>query len=165
MEHKSNSRNAIMKEYHPQFDEKEKRTRTHWLIVTLFSSFFYPLFTSLFHTNVPVKESIFYMHEYFQFSFIATATLLPLWLLYHCAYKKQGTRLLTFWLIMSFLGTFLVAILVFRKPLGILEMIQNIMEAITSIYWCILSLKLRKINKKYQKQMASEEHLGSYDAT
>ena len=80
-----------------------------------------------------------------------TFGILSLWLIWYCAYKNPGTRLLTFWLVMSPIKRITNIGQKLSEPSGVLIIIALVIENGIFLWWYLLSLKLRKINKARQK--------------
>jgi hypothetical protein len=84
------------------------------------------------------------------------------WWIYHCAYKKHGTMLLTFQLICAaivlvFFSIMLLGSIIsknFVNPLTPVFNILHLLNVCLSTWWYILSVKLRKVNKKLQGLMS-----------
>ncbi len=124
----------------PFFDievtKAEYKTRKQWLISTLIMQGFAPLLLLL-GLPFPLEQKEIVM---------LLGPLLSLWILYHCAYRNCGIKWLTLVLILS--------------PLGILRALNEIpshnfsticfdtIQIALYIWWYILSLRLRKLNKK-----------------
>ena len=130
--------------------ENEKKTRKHWLRLTIFQHFFIPfLFTIgltfyLFTTKHSLKESLTSIVAYL---IVTIFNALSFWWIYHCAYKKMGTALLGFFLIVTPISwSFILWDIVQKPDAG--GWFAVILFWPFIIWWYVLSYKLRKMNKK-----------------
>jgi hypothetical protein len=134
---------------------KEVKEQKRWLIVTVVYKFILPLLlfaisASLFEKNECPPEVV---SELLRNVFLG---LISLWIFWHCAYKKNGTKLLTLFLVLS---PIIVAKDLMRSlkestdpwTLGLL-----ILGLSLYIYWYIFSLKLKRINQKIKAGKCTE---------
>jgi hypothetical protein len=140
----------------PAFTAEEQSVRKKWLTLFKFSvafAFFPSMLVAvaLCFTNpiyllwyIPLLVIIFFVFHYS---------------LYHCAYKHQGTTVLTidiiFFIIFA-VWSFLAILFLsygFERPYDIGYLLCML---ILDVFWIFPSIKLRKINKKYSK-LASEK--------
>ena len=144
-------------------DENEKKIRKYWLatpggsvLITHTAIFFQQKFSASMHT-APIPE----VARYVGIAFSSLGTLLIAFLLYRCAYKKPGTKLLTFGLVisgLSFLSTPLFYLTGKLQPALAIPYYGTLilLTQVTNILWVILCWKMRKINKKLQS--AAQAH-------
>lgn len=139
-------------------NKSEEKTRKHWLLSTFCFLVFYPLtlfafFAILSHwLPIPKNTGIGLIAHAF-------TGLFSLWIVWHCAYKKYGTRLLTFWLI----------IIPFKQLASIVEVLKETWDLWTIfflaldigvfLWWYLLSLKMRKVNKSIQERLSFASRL------
>lgn len=119
------------------FTREEKKIRKNWLISTTILYLVIPFIGGMsifFKTNELSSQNLGWLIVYF-FSFL---------ILYYYAYKKNGTHLLTLFLIILPIYLFI-------------DFVQSVINGQLSfkvvfyIWWYIASLKLRKINTKLKK--------------
>ncbi len=82
------------------------------------------------------------------------------YLLYRCAYKKPGTKLLTFILFSSVLGWISLAAQWVRGSIGWnnpFHWTVTLVQQIVGVYWFFLNWKMRLINKKLKTQTKTLE--------
>lgn len=85
------------------------------------------------------------------FAIVAIALqLLPAWTLYHCGYKKHGTRYLTFTLCCAALAP--LALMISISKWGKSNLSILLIVLLFWALWMYLCLRLRKINKKILAQ-------------
>lgn len=136
-----------------KMNQKEEKERKHWLLVTSFYLVFYPILVlailAVISEMVPALEKWFYESLVDILSGLLLG-LIQLWLIWRCAYKKPGTALLTVWLVTApILNLSSVA----KSLLGscdVWSIVLAICDIVVCAWWYILSLKLRKLNKKLQ---------------
>ncbi len=95
--------------------------------------------------------------------------LLPGWLVWHCTYKKHGTRLLTCTLVMNFFcAIWCMVVLLTHSPSSVLlkaafaeaPLWMILIGSSLHIYWLALSFQLRKTNKKlYMQKHCTDAYL------
>ncbi len=131
--------------------ESDQRVRKGWLMLLGLSQLNTVWMIFLKRLDISfsaVPQAVWYgvMAGVFLFAFIFNFSL------YHCAYKKPGTKFLMFCLIMnglSFLslpGNLIAAIAAFKTHIYFGTWIIG--SQIMGILWFVLCLKLRKINQK-----------------
>ena len=134
------------------FNKKEKNVRKFWLGFSIFNKFIYPLITfvisnilahkcinflnSLYPSEILNSYSLIFMN-FIPFMTIITVNALIFWWAYHCAYKKSGTALLLFFLIINPL--FFVIYLSYSLLLLFLQYSPGFTE-----YWSQLAVQLSK---------------------
>lgn len=132
-------------------DQKEEKIRRNWLLITVFYFLFFPSSCFVFSAGLLLSKSQMYravndaLSSFFIFGFIF------LWPIWHCAYKKHGTMLLTCCLasipyqLCSFVLTSCVCKCSSEDDFWLL-----VVYSVMYILWCISSIRLKKINKKIQ---------------
>ena len=96
-----------------------------------------------------------------EFLAYALAGLIWFWVGYHCAYKKSGTRWLTFWLVLSPFRLLVDLAQGVKEMQGVqgAEYTLSVALIIALIgvfgWWYWMSLKMRKINQKYNAPMVT----------
>lgn len=75
-------------------------------------------------------------------------------LLYYCAYKKHGTRLLTFYLVVN--GICLIAnpIFLLTNEVPFWLLLTQPVDFFLTAWWLYLTVKLRSLNKKIQRAIS-----------
>lgn len=126
---------------------REKFLKKQWLILSIITILAWPLITLGFMTFISMKEHI-PAGIYWVYFVVVLLTVLIFYALYHCAYVKPGIRFLTFVLIVGpllKLKTTFDALKVSHDHVTVIAMAVNLGFY---AWWYVLSLKLRKINKK-----------------
>ena len=146
------------------------KTRSRWLTIFVIASFFgiinlifdiYKTFPSYISNRGTLAVII---ASYIIFASFTFAT-------YHCAYKKHGTRFLTFLIITPIVGLFVllmfnlnvktsVLALVSQKIINTnskLEYLFAVLSLTTSWTLYIFHFKLRKVNKKIKKILSPKD--------
>jgi hypothetical protein len=136
---------------------KEKKVRKDWLLISVYSvflAFVFSLFSALFPQNEEAAKYGFYV-------LLAEGifSLIFLWIGWHCVYKKHGTKWLTCCLILGPLSIARsIPMMINHWAEASFNMVViGIFLFLTAIYvwWYILSIQLRRINKKIQAQKKS----------
>jgi len=98
--------------------EAEEKIRKHWLFSTLCFLILYPLFLCAFlailSLRVPLTEEAIY--EPLRYALSGALSMLIIW---QCAYRKYGTRVLRFWLFITpirMIGTIMRLSHYFSRP-------------------------------------------------
>lgn len=121
---------------------QQEKIRKHWLICAISTCLVYPLVDfawELFTQGMPTSSAELYFHLINQ-----TLGLIIFALYFHCAYKKHGTRLLTWTLMLG------VASLFTLTNLGGKFSLNLILPLCINAWWYLMSLKLRRVNKEIQ---------------
>lgn len=126
-----------------KFTEKEKKIRRNWLAATYLLYIGVPilclLLLLLFGTITP------------EFIGETSAVFIGFWWIYHCAYKKHGTALLTFALISAPIYFVRDIIPMFTKG-GPLFICIALFFTIIEVWYFVASLRLRKVNARLEPQ-------------
>lgn len=128
-----------------RISDADKILRKRWLFVTFIRYLIYPFLLFAFFAILSEKIHI---QEDFLYTLLGAAFsgLIPLWMIWHCAYRKYGISLISCWLILSPFTMLYSIIALFREWSSVLMVICTIDIAIFAWWYC-LSLKMRKINK------------------
>lgn len=131
-------------------DEKDRKVRKQWLYLLITLSTSYALYT-LFQSPLASVQ----LPLLFKYSLIAYMVVVPLviyFMLYRCAYKKPGTKFLTFLLISApivYIGGSIATILEkLPLPNDAWSWAYTIFQSGLGIWWYFLHWKMRAINKK-----------------
>jgi hypothetical protein len=136
-----------------RFSKQEKSVRKHWLVSTvvcfglqaLVNFLIFSFVAFVFLAEGAVLSTCYYTA--IAYVGICALSLTPFYLLYRCAYQKCGTGVLTFFLIFEAVLLLFSLIQVVRGESDTkINMIA--FGSALSIWWGVLSLKLRKLNKK-----------------
>lgn len=137
-----------------ELSEKDFKTRRLWLIVNFLCSIIFPVIIAV--------GSLLLSHEGSFWSTLLTlavtlvfcffALVVPFYILYHCAYARPGTRLLTWVLVLSPLGMLYNLGVTFKAGWNIGESAWfNLALGMLVFSWTyVLNLRLRRINKLLQ---------------
>lgn len=137
--------------------EVEKSTRLKWRIFLLFLVIPVVVVSSAFELLVAIiteKNAMAYAMVVVR----VFVRLLESYILYYYAYKKSGTRLLTWVMIVSPLIAFTVIAGIFSTIPLVHYLFAMIFSAIFVCWYCY-SFQLRKINKKLQFQVVDTPEL------
>lgn len=129
--------------------KSEEKTRKHWLLSSVCCFIFHPLAVGALFAVLSIGLSI--PEDFFIGVLIEMlGGLFFLLVIWHCAYRKCGTKLLSFYLFGS-------------SAKGLASMAKNVTEAddgcliafavldiVFFVWWCLMSWKLRKVNKSIQ---------------
>ena len=140
-----------------EMTEKDKKTRRHWLIATLVYFLGFPALLFLIFVILAGDR----LATIALFAFILILSSIPFWIIYHCAYRKPGTKWLMFYLItvpIQFVSSLPSLRDDPRAWLGIVICLP------ICIWWYVLSLKLRKINKLQQPRKQDPQYLKAVHA-
>lgn len=139
--------------------ENRESTRKTWLIITIAQAALNVVLNLiLFLLLIPEALDILHLSI---FAIVSLLTyVIPTYILYHCAYKKYGTGLLTFILLISPIGfiKYLIdeieglrlSFSTLDSTLLTLSLFAFLMNVILGLLWFWFSLKLRKVNKEVQ---------------
>ena len=129
------------------FNPHEKFLKKQWLVISIIAILAWPLITLGFMTFISRKEHIL-AEIYWIYLAVALLTVLIFYLLYRCAYVKPGIRFLTFVLIVGPLLKLKATIDALKVGHDHVTLIALAVNLGFYAWWYILSLKLRKMNKK-----------------
>jgi hypothetical protein len=131
----------------------ENKIRKHWLLSAGSLFLFYPivrfvLFLLLLPQGALSKGVLM---DSLAHVFSGTFVMLVIW---HCAYRKYGTKLLSFWLFVSPL-TMGASIMKALRESGDTWTVSFIsFEVAVFLWWFLLSLKMRSVNKAVQERLS-----------
>ncbi len=129
--------------------QKEMLIRKFWLYYLMFLPTALAVIWLI--TAVGVGFNPYSQQTFLAIGFITAVIMLqflPTWILYHCAYKKHGTRYLTLNLCLSLL--FPLSFLVNMDKIGKLNPFGLLVMILLWALWVYLCVKLRNINKLLQ---------------
>ena len=129
------------------FNSHEKSVRKQWLILTIIALLAWPLLTLIFFTVLSKQEQV-PGSVYWIFVSMALLTVLFVYILYRCAYVKPGIRFLTFLLIVGPLLKIKATMDALKTGHDAVTLIALAVNLGLYIWWYILSLQLRKMNKR-----------------
>ncbi len=129
-----------------QFSKDESILRKYWLFATFFSYVLYPLLaiTLLFFFKETLPKDAFS-----QTSAQLIGGLFAFWIIWYCAYENPGTAWLTCLLVIKAYALFSSISSIIRDS-NIWNVGLESIEIAIVAWWCLLSLKLRKLNIKIQ---------------
>lgn len=133
-----------------RYNKIEEKDRKHWLFLTYCYFVILPIFLSVFFA---IQSQFFQISKDVPYKFLeyAGSGLIQLWMIWYCAYRKHGTKLLTLWMMFGSMRTLL-------STLKLLDGSSNnpwivgatFLDILIYVWWHILSLRMRKINKRIQ---------------
>lgn len=132
-------------------NKSEEKVRKHWLFSTWFFFFLYPI--ALFAFFAVLSEKVYIPEDaiYEQLVY-AIAGLIPIWLIWHCAYRKNGIKLLTFWLVVGPIKMLASIAEISNEPCNVWVNAFVAINIGLFIWWFLLSLEMRKVNKSIQER-------------
>jgi hypothetical protein len=147
-----------MKKTHSELSPKDQRVRKWWLILLLLLSvpgflIFALLFGKLIYEGFTCGTSWCCIWLYMFSVLLSLGWFLSFYIPYRCAYKSPGTILLTILLIICPLTFVRELSSLGRDGTNPTGYILFLIFAPFSIWWYVLSLKLRKINKKIRAEL------------
>jgi hypothetical protein len=132
------------------YNINEIKIRTQWLVLLIVSTAINLINPRNIFTLRLTDDCTFGVQT-FAFLFNTTITLLTSFIVYYCAYRKPGTKLLTFILFITPAKCFLLLYLLFKFKTEFHFSYSIIGLQIIPIWRYILDWKMRTINKKHQK--------------
>jgi hypothetical protein len=138
-----------------EISQKEINQRSDWLIATIASFGLCPLLAITSFAKLSENTDLF-NNIWYQLAASTFGSLVSFWLIWHCAYKKPGTKLLTSCLILAPIDALLLALNLFQEPWNIWNTVVNVINASIFLWWYIQCIKLKRINKKIQLQSHPE---------
>jgi hypothetical protein len=147
------------------FDKNEQKIRRHWLIATLCIYLGLPItWFSLVFLIADMSQPMTASGALQLLIMLLIPSLiitLLIWAFYHCAYKKHGTRFLTFCLLVSLLISARQLYKIFLMgSIDFYELVAFLVNLPLFLWWVITSFKLRSLNKKLQmRALDCQEYL------
>ncbi len=129
------------------FNSHEKSLRKQWLVISIIAILAWPLITLGFMSFILRKQHV-PGAVYWVSLVVALLTVLVFYVLYRCAYVKPGIRFLTFVLIVGPLLKLKATFDALKMGHDHVTLIALAVNLGFYAWWYILSLKLRKMNKK-----------------
>lgn len=137
-------------------DEKDKRFKNFWFAAVVAITLFNLIFTVL-KTNEAFQEnSIPQSITLFSLVIATITTLLFLFAIYYCSYRKPGTKLLTFMLISYPAGVVITMIMAIlgKMPVefqSLSAVTITLLQQAAALWIFTLNWKVRKINLKLRR--------------
>lgn len=136
--------------------EADAKTRKQWLInlfaITMLNEMFiiYKALSSGLVPNMPWWFNYYFIPQNIIFS------IAFLWITYRCTYKKPGTKLLTFFIILTPFSILINAVLFLMGKLpqiseSWVEQSVLLLQQVAGLWLLFLSWKVKLINKKLQR--------------
>lgn len=133
--------------------KSQNKTRKHWLLSTFSLLILYPLV--LFAFFAVLSESVAIPKDALIESLIhAFAGIIPMWIIWHCAYRKYGTKFLTFWLVTSPIKALASIVEFLKESYDSWTIAYILLDLAFFSWWFIISLKMRTVNKTIQKRLS-----------
>jgi hypothetical protein len=139
-----------------QFDKKDQKSRKFWLIsaICYFSiTAIYILIDAFFLQ----KESLSGLQILTILVLCVLVNFVPFYLVYHCAYKRFGTKLLMVVLILGPTRMVHDIVMTIENSSALSTYITLIFGALFLVYW-YACLKLRKVNKGFKTKTLVQEY-------
>lgn len=130
--------------------KSEQKTRKHWLYLTIAHSCYIPVACLIIVIMGILQQgcAVFLLGIPLLMGFLVA---IPLGMFWHCAYKNPGTRLLTFSIVMGPIRL-LLSLGNFTRIIYPIEIPCALFEICFYLYWYVMTIKVRKINKTIQEQ-------------
>jgi hypothetical protein len=139
-------------------NEDDQKMRAYWAKFLWGMTAFNMVTTAFFQTRFDFSMGAFSpAFRYGQLAVMLIVMPLVAYFLYHCAYKKMGTKFLTFCLVVTLLNFvaspafYFLGMVPFADQIPYYKFYLLIGEAI-GIVWFVLCWKMRKLNKKLRAQ-------------
>jgi hypothetical protein len=134
-----NTQNSIITRF-------QSRTRKLWLFSTFTLLVLNPLAYLVFFAILSAEASL---SKETLIAFLACTVKcgIPMLIIWHCAYRRYGTKLLTLWLFMTPFNIFALILAAFLAYSNVWVMACILIELFVCVWWFIISLKMRTINK------------------
>jgi hypothetical protein len=129
------------------FSPHEKSLRKQWLVLSIIAILAWPLITLGFLSYLSKKEHV-PAEAYWVYLAVALITVAVFYVLYRCTYVKPGIRFLTFCLIVGPLLKLKATIDALRVGHDHVTLIALAVNLGFYAWWYVLSLQMRKMNKK-----------------
>jgi hypothetical protein len=128
-------------------DEQKKRIKRNWLISAILFQLVLPFIINFltFQDN-PLDHSS--KGNIIGSIYILIVSLLCFWVIFHCAYRKQGTRLLTIGLVISpfyWIGN------IIESMVQHIPIMPLIFCSVFFVWWYINCLYLKRLNKELKR--------------
>lgn len=134
-------------------NNSENRIRKHWLLSIASFLVFYPIalfaFLSVMSMSISIPEDT--LIEPLAY---ALAGSFSLWLIWHCAYKKHGTKLLSLWMVISPLKMLASIVEYLKEPCNAWVISIVLIEISIFLWWWLLSFKMKAVNKTIQERLS-----------
>lgn len=135
--------------------EKDQKVRKQWLAILVLLPLLSLSYNGHYFTHDPSMDIFPVWYKYTLASLVMFIPLLFNYILYRCAYKKPGTKLLT---VLFFLAPLSLAAGIWAYVSGKAPMPSNpllwsytwVSYGLTVLWW-VLNWKMRKINKQLQR--------------
>ena len=138
-----------------EISQKEMKQRKDWLIATIVSFGLCPLLAITFFPKLSENTAPFNSICY-ELAASALVNLILFWMTWRCAYRKPGTKLLTFWVITGLIQVSFSALELFNTSSSVWNKVVNVINASIFLWWYVQCIKLRRINKRIQMQSHPE---------
>jgi hypothetical protein len=132
------------------YNKIEGKNRKYWLFSSFCVFLFLPinwLFIAIASSEGIKSSDLYSSLGCGIFVLIAVQVSIQLYAIWYCAYKKHGTKLLTCLLVLLPISRFAAWSVIPREPLII---VVTLIDVVICAWWFVLSLRIRKINKKIQ---------------
>lgn len=130
----------------------EEKIRNHWLLSTFCFLVLYPLLLCVLMAVLSVYVPVTQKGIYEPLGYAASGTL-SLLIIWHCAYRKFGNRLLRLWLVVVPARTFVSTMEYFKVPYSAWTIVFIVIETSLFLWWFVLTLKMLRINKAVRKRL------------
>lgn len=131
----------------------ENRIRKHWLFSIASFLVFYPIglfaFLSFMSMRISIPEDALIeplAH--------ALAGSFALWLIWHCAYKKHGTKLLSLWMVVSPIKMLASIVECLKETCNAWVVALVVVEISVFLWWWLLGFKMRAVNRAIQNRLS-----------
>lgn len=129
------------------FTPEEKSIRKQWLVISWIAILAWPLVTLAFMSFVAMKQHV-PAGVFWVYLIVALITVFIFYILYRCTYVKPGIRFLTFCLIVGPILKLKATVDALKAGHDHVTLIALVVNLGFYAWWYILSLKMRKMNKR-----------------
>jgi predicted membrane-bound spermidine synthase len=142
--------------------ESDKKVRKSWLLMLGVNVLLSGINMLFIENYDPVIRTMPAAFHYGMFAFSMSVGIGFAYLLYHCAYKKPGTKFLVFCMTMSLLGLISAPFLYFNGKIGPLAQVPLykmylVATQLIGIVWVVLCWKMRAVNHRRQSINSSPQ--------
>jgi hypothetical protein len=148
------------KQFEYLITEQQRKNRKNWLIAGLANLVLYPIlsyvFSAVFYGTAESLGVKFY--EFLGFILVG---MIPFVILWHCAYKNPGTKLLTWGLVLGAIRFIPESVKELKEVTDAWGLGVFVLGAAVYVWWYFFSLKLRADNVNIKAQKSAIQTLES----
>lgn len=138
---------------HFVLNKTDERNRKLWMIAAICSLFIYPIFVFAF-LNFMFPRSLTNNELFYQTLGSVIGNFIGLWIFWHRAYRNHGLFLLTCLMVLGPVHMFVTLKSLFNHSYEWWAIGAMLIDIVLYVWWYVLSVKLRKINRKIRMQIS-----------